>query len=242
MREQAVIVTGAAGGIGEALCKRMSDDGFLTIGIDRHPSPTCDLYIELDMTLTSDLKDLGTELAQKHEIKAVIHNAAIQPLAGAGDTSIQDWFDALRVNVVAVDALVAGTRDRLRESGGAVVVIGSVHARATTGGITAYATTKAALEGWVRSAALDLGPGIRVNAIAPGAIETAKLREGFLRWGSEEAEARRSFLRSRTALQRIGDAHEVASAASFLVGNDARFITGVTLVVDGGASARLGSE
>lgn len=237
-----MIITGSAGGIGEALCRRMQEDGYLAIGVDRLPSPASDVSIELDMTQSLDLQSLGKQLAARYELKAIIHNAAVQPLAGAGDTRLPDWHDALRVNVIAVDALVNGTRDRLRASDGSIVVIGSVHGRATTGGITAYATTKAALEGWVRSAALDLGPEIRVNAIAPGAIDTAKLREGFARWDPAEADDRREVLRNRTALKRIGDPHEVAAAASFLIGEDARFITGITMLVDGGASARLGSE
>jgi 2-keto-3-deoxy-L-fuconate dehydrogenase len=181
-------------------------------------------------------------LARDYELKAIVHNAAAQPIAGAGETSLDDWVEALRVNVIAVDALVAGTRESLAASDGSVVVISSAHARATTGGVTAYATTKAALEGWVRSAALDLGPGIRVNAVAPGAIDTAKLREGFARWGEESAEERKVILRQRTALRRIGDPSEVAGAVSFLIGDDARFVTGAVLVVDGGATARLGSE
>jgi NAD(P)-dependent dehydrogenase (short-subunit alcohol dehydrogenase family) len=88
---------------------------------------------------------------------------------------------------------------------------------------------------------MDLAPDIRVNAVAPGAIDTAKLREGFARWG-ESAEDRKAILRQRTALHRIGEPSEVAGAVSFLIGEDARFITGSVLVVDGGATARLGSE
>jgi len=237
-----VIVTGSAGGIGHALCERMRSDGYQVVGIDRSPSPAADVEILLDMTETDELVRTGQRLAAEYSIKAIIHNAAVQPLAGAGETSVAEWIEALRVNVIAVDALVSGTHHGLEKSEGSVVVIGSVHGRATTGGITAYATTKAALEGWVRSAALDLGPHVRVNAIAPGAIDTAKLREGFARWGESEAEERKEVLRSRTALGRIGEPEEVAAAASFLIGDDARFITGSTLLVDGGASARLGSE
>jgi NAD(P)-dependent dehydrogenase (short-subunit alcohol dehydrogenase family) len=88
---------------------------------------------------------------------------------------------------------------------------------------------------------MDLGPDIRVNAVCPGAIDTAKLREGFARWG-ESAEERKEVLRQRTALRRIGEPSDVAGAVSFLIGADARFITGSVLVVDGGAMARLGSE
>jgi 2-keto-3-deoxy-L-fuconate dehydrogenase len=239
---RAVVITGAAGGIGAALCERMRKDGYLTIGIDRNAAPAADIDLQLDMRESEELVKLGRTLARDYELKAIVHNAAAQPIAGAGDTSLDDWVGALRVNVIAVDALVAGTRESLAASDGSVVVISSAHARATTGGVTAYATTKAALEGWVRSAALDLGPRIRVNAVAPGAIDTAKLREGFARWGEESAEERKAILRQRTALRKIGDPDDVAGPVSFLIGDDARFITGAVLVVDGGATARLGSE
>jgi NAD(P)-dependent dehydrogenase (short-subunit alcohol dehydrogenase family) len=238
---RAVIITGAAGGIGAALCRRMRTEGYLVIGIDLEPSPDVDVDLPLDLRDSDRLKDIGSQLARDYALKAVVHNAAVQPVAGAGETSIAEWTDALRVNVLAVDALVAGTRASLAVNDGSVVVVSSVHARATTGGLTAYATTKAALEGWVRSAALDLGPAIRVNAVAPGAIDTAKLREGFARWG-ESAEERTAILRERTALGRIGEPAEVAGAVAFLIGEDARFVTGTVLVVDGGATARLGSE
>lgn len=237
----AVVVTGAAGGIGAALCERMRNDGYATIGIDRNVAPAADVYLRVDLGDSEQLVDLGRQLASDYQLKAVVHNGAVQPIAAAGDTPFEVWTNALRVNVIAVDALMSGTRENLAANDGSIVAISSVHGRATTGGITAYATTKAALEGWVRSAAMDLGPSIRVNAIAPGAIDTAKLREGFARWG-ETAEERKALLRERTALRRIGEPSDVAGAVSFLIGDDARFITGTVLVVDGGATARLGSE
>lgn len=239
---RAVIITGAAGGIGTALCGRMRKDGYITIGIDRVPAPAADISLQFDLRESEPLSEVGHQLARDYELKAVVHNAAVQPIAGAGETSLAEWSETWRVNVIAVDVLVSTTRNRLVANEGSVVVVGSVHGRATTGGITAYATTKAALEGWVRSAALDLGPDIRVNAVAPGAIDTAKLREGFARWGAESAEERKAILRRRTALRRIGEPSDVAGAVSFLIGDDARFITGAVLVVDGGATARLGSE
>lgn len=239
---RAVIITGAAGGIGTALCERMRNDGYLTIGIDRVPAPAADIGLQFDLRESEPLAELGRELARDYELKAVVHNAAVQPIAGAGETSLTEWSETLRVNIIAVDVLVSTTRNSLAANEGSVVVVGSVHGRATTGGVTAYATTKAALEGWVRSAALDLGPDIRVNAVAPGAIDTAKLREGFARWGAGAAEERKAILRQRTALRRIGDPSDVAGAVSFLIGDDACFITGAVLVVDGGATARLGSE
>lgn len=239
---RAVVITGAAGGIGAALCERMRLDGYVAIGIDRNPAPAADVDVQLDLSKSDQLVELGRELARDYELKAVIHNGAVQPLGRAGETSLEEWIDALRVNVIAVDALTSGTRESLAANDGSIVAISSVHGRATSGGVTAYATTKAALEGWVRSAAMDLGPDIRVNGVSPGAIDTAKLREGFARWGAESAEARKAVLRQRTALRRIGSPSDIAGAVSFLIGGDARFITGSVLVVDGGATARLGSE
>ena len=238
----AVIITGAAGGIGSALCERVRKDGYYAIGIDKCPSPAADMSLNFDLRKSEQLAVLGRDIAESYELKAVVHNAAVQPIAGVGETTFSDWSDALHVNVIAVDALVAGARESLAANDGSVVVVGSVHGRATTGGITAYATTKAALEGWARSAALDLGPDVRVNVVAPGAIDTAKLREGFARWGEAAAEERKATLRQRTALGRIGEPGDVAGAVSFLISNDARFVTGAVLVVDGGATARLGSE
>jgi NAD(P)-dependent dehydrogenase (short-subunit alcohol dehydrogenase family) len=237
-----VIVTGAAGGIGSALCERMRNDGYHVIGIDRESSPAADESLRVDLREFEQLVVLGRDLANSYELKAVVHNAAVQPIAGAGESTLAEWSDALHVNVIAADALVSGVRQSLAANDGSVVVVGSVHGRATTGGITAYATSKAALEGWARSAALDLGPDVRVNVVAPGAIDTAKLREGFARWGAVAAEERKAILRQRTALGRIGEPGDVAGAVSFLISDDARFVTGAVLVVDGGATARLGSE
>jgi NAD(P)-dependent dehydrogenase (short-subunit alcohol dehydrogenase family) len=220
----------------------MRADGYIAIGIDQHPATAADIDLRVDLRDTAQLVTLGMDLAREYELKAIVHNAAVQPMAGAGETPVADWLDTLRINVIAVDALLAGAREDLAAHEGSVVVIGSVHGRATTSGIAAYATSKAALEGWVRAAALDLGPRIRVNAVAPGAIDTAKLREGFARWGEESAAERKAVLRQRTALQRIGEPRDVAGAVSFLIGDDARFVTGSVLVVDGGATARLGTE
>lgn len=239
---QAVIITGATGGIGTALCSRLRSDGYHTIGLDREPVSHADTHFQADLSDHAALVELGRELAATYAVKAIIHNGAVQPLGGAGQTSLAEWIDALSVNVIAVDALVSGTREALAANDGSVVVVSSVHARATSGGVTTYATTKAALEGWVRSAALDLGPTIRVNAVAPGAIDTPKLREGFARWGDESAAERRAVLVARTALRRIGAPDDVAGPVSFLIGADARFITGTVLVADGGATARLGTE
>lgn len=239
---KSVIVTGSAGGIGGAICARLRADGYHVVGFDRLTSPEADTWMDVDLSDLSRVAGAVAEVAGDHRIAGLVHNAAVQPLWDAGETPVDSFVEAMFVNVVAVNQMVAPARESLAAERGAIVVVSSVHAVSTTRGLNAYATSKAALEGWVRSAALDLAPDIRVNAVRPGAIDTAKLREGFLRWGPESAVERRAILEERTALRRVGTSQEVAAAVAFLLGPDASFITGTSLVVDGGASARLGSE
>jgi NAD(P)-dependent dehydrogenase (short-subunit alcohol dehydrogenase family) len=240
--KSAVVVTGSAGDIGVAICRRLRREGFYVIGLDKNSSSEVDLAFQVDIGNSEELIAIGQRISGEFVIKSVIHNAAVQYVKKAGETSLTQWSEIFQVNVVAIDALLSTMLENLSLNRGSVVIIGSVHARATTGGLTAYATTKAALEGWARSAALDLGPNIRVNVVAPGAIDSAKLREGFARWGDESSEARIEVLKSRTALGRLGTPADVAGAVSFLVGDNSLFVTGTTLIVDGGATARLGSE
>lgn len=237
-----VVVTGSAGGIGQAITTKLEQRGHLVIGLDRAGRRPDSHDRQVDMAETEALLSIADELADAYPIGALVHNAAVQPIGAVGETSVEDWIEALRVNVLAADVLAGAFRHSMAAQRGSVVVVSSVHARATTGGITAYATTKAALEGWVRSAALDLGPDVRVNAIAPGAVDTAKLHEGFERWGPDLAEPRRAELCERTALGRIAEPAEIAEVVGFLIGGQSAFMTGSVLTIDGGASARLGSE
>ena len=239
---RAVIVTGAAGGIGKAICARFKRDGYLVVGLDRNECVDVDFWLEIDIGDLGAVRTAAAEVCERYVLSAVVHNAAVQPIHAAGETPYETFVETMRVNVLAVDSLVHATQASLRDQRGAVVVVSSVHASATTPRINAYATSKAALEGWMRSAAIDLGPEVRVNAVRPGAIDTPKLQEGFARWGTEGALERRQMLESRTPLRRIGAPEEIASAVAFLAGPEASVITGSTLVVDGGASACLGTE
>jgi NAD(P)-dependent dehydrogenase (short-subunit alcohol dehydrogenase family) len=239
---QTVIVTGSSGGIGKAICRRFRSAGCYVVGFDQVESSNASEWVNVDLGDLRRVNEVTMEISSKHQLGVVVHNAAIQPLGAAGDTSHEAFIETLRVNVVAADVLISATRANLARNKGSVVVISSVHASVTTAGISAYATSKAALEGWVRSAAIDLAPAVRVNAVRPGAIDTAKLREGFARWGPDVSDERRAILEARTPLGRIGSTTDVAAAVYFLAGSEAGFITGSTLVVDGGATARLSSE
>jgi len=138
----------------------------------------------------------------------------------------------------------AADRDDLVAHRGAVVAISSVHAKATTRGIAAYATSKAALNGWVRAAALDLAPHVRVNAIQPGAVRTGMLLDGLARRPDEGSpDQALEALAARTPLGAVAEPADIAAAVGALLDPAVtRFMTGVTLPADGGALIHLSTE
>jgi NAD(P)-dependent dehydrogenase (short-subunit alcohol dehydrogenase family) len=165
----------------------------------------------------------------KRQLVGLVNNAALQVLSPTGHIRLADWEDSLSVNLTAPFLLTQALLEPLEAGHGCVVNIGSVHARATKREFAAYATTKAALHGLTRALAVDLGPSVRVVCIAPAAIATPMLMEGFK--GKEDAFGR---LEECHPANRIGRPEEVARVVSFLLSQDSGFLTGSTLYLDGG--------
>lgn len=134
----------------------------------------------------------------------------------------------------------------LEEAKGAIVNVSSVHAVATSVKIAGYAATKGGLLALTRAMALEFSKdGIRVNAVLPGAVDTEMLREGLARGHLEDGslEDQLAALGARTPLGRVGEPREIARAILFLADPEqSSFITGQSLIVDGGATARLSTE
>lgn len=150
----------------------------------------------------------------------------------------------MQVNVVSAVQLATGLTPVLSAgSAGAVVNVASVHAIATSPAIGVYAATKSALVSVTRTLAMELaGDGVRVNAVLPGAVDTDMLRDGLRRSGPDEEQALRE-LGDRTVMGRVGKPDEVANAIIFLADSDqSSYLTGSSLLVDGGASIRLSTE
>lgn len=238
------IITGAAGGIGRALCDTFANAGYGVVAVDFRPPEPLDnatTYVELDLNrYCCDPEYRNTADARlRHavggrSIAALINNAAVQIVKPAETLTIEDWSSTLNVNLLAPFLLTQVLFKELEAAGGAVVNISSIHARLTKPGFTAYATSKAALSGLTRSLAVDLGGRIRVNAIAPAAIATPMLVAGFVGRENELAQ-----LEQMHPADKIGEPVEVASLALFLVSDAARFITGANIALDGGIGARL---
>lgn len=243
MNEDAwALITGAAGGIGRALCAEFRRAGYRVLATDLRPG-----RLPSDASLPADLARLAASPAYRarflsrvrralrgRPLKALVNNAAIQALGPAAGFRQDLWDRTLAINLSAPFWLVQGLLPELARSKGAVVNVASVHARLTKRGFAAYATSKAALLGLTRALAVDLAPRVRVNAVSPAAVDTPMLRAGFVR--------RPLALRKLSAFHpagRIARPGEVAAAAVYLASDRAAFITGSELRVDGGIGARL---
>jgi NAD(P)-dependent dehydrogenase (short-subunit alcohol dehydrogenase family) len=179
-------------------------------------------------------------------IDALVNNAAIQICKPLIETTPEEWDSVMAVNVRSVYLAVRYMHPFMQGHDGAIVIVSSVHALATSANIAAYAASKGALAALTRALAIELSPDrLRVNAILPGAVDTPMLREGLGRGhvkGEKMADLMEQ-LGAKHLIGRVGRPEEIAEAILFLADSDySSFITGQALIVDGGATARLSTE
>ncbi len=236
------LITGAAGGIGRALCLAFRRAGYRVVGTDlKTPPDEVDLFISAD--LEAMVRDERNEAQILGEIRAglegerldvLVNNAALQIVKSSDQLDVRDWQRTMDTNLIAPFALIRGLLPQLKRARGSVINIASVHSRLTKPGFVAYATSKHALVGLTKSMAVDLAGAVRVNCINPAATATPMLVAGFE--GREEA---LEDLASMHPSGRIAEPVEVARAAVFLASEAASFINGAALDVDGAIGARL---
>ena len=243
-----VLVTGAAGGIGTGLVEVLSAAGWAVLGSD-HPevSPAestrerCLAWLPLDLAAISHDPELlegwkGTVIraCSKRPLMGIVHNAALQQLGDFQQLSAAAWLETLSVNLLAPVAISRALLPQLEEHHGAIVHIGSIHSHLTKPGFTAYASSKAALNGLTRAMAVELGERVRVNIIEPAAIATPMLEAGFA-----ATPARKTQLESHHPSGRIGVPADVARAVLFLLDPLNTFLNGCVLPLGGGIHSRL---
>ena len=237
-------VTGIAGGIGSAAATAFAAEGWSVAGID--VTEVADSRFDarvLDLRTPDAEKRLGDFLAELGNLDAVVNAAGIQNTGTALDTSDDEWDRIMDVNVRGAMWACRAALPLLRSTRGAIVNVSSVHAVATTRGAAVYAASKAALVSLTRALALEWAPDVRVNCVLPGAIDTPMLAQGLTRDGGAMTNDPMQALAAGIPLGRVGQPDDVARAILFLA--DARqssFITGQTLVVDGGVLAGLGTR
>jgi len=237
---RALLLTGASRGIGHATVKRFSAAGWRVITCSRHSFPeNCpweagpEDHIQVDLADQQDTLDAIAEIKRRlehGELHALVNNAAISPKAEGGkrlssiETTLDVWDHVFRVNFFAPITLARGLVDELKAAKGSVVNVTSIAgSRVHPFAGTAYSTSKAALAALTREMAADFGPlGIRVNAIAPGEIDTPILSPGTEK------------IVRQIPLHRLGTPDEVAKIIYVLCTETSSYVNGAEIHINGG--------
>jgi glucose 1-dehydrogenase len=233
------VVTGAASGIGAATARRLAQEGAAVVVTDvaaagEQVSAQINAaggraaFVRGDV---ADEQDWAAVLQAAHvfgPVQLLVSNAFTHDLAPAHETSRASWDRQLAVNLTGAFLGFRAVLDDLRATRGSAVLVSSVHAHAGLPGHPAYAASKGGLLSLCGQLAVEYGPEVRVNAVIPGPIMTAA-------WDRVGEEGRRHSARA-TAAGRLGRPEEVAAAIAFLGSQDASYVTGASLVVDGGWS------
>lgn len=238
--QKTVLITGGTRGLGLATAARLSADGYRVIAAGRNASPElkslCDggdvHYEPLDLSDHASLHDFVNQITRKHgHLYGLVNNAAVGHdgvLATMHDSQIESLIS---VNLTATILLTKyALRSMLLRCEGRIVNISSIIATTGFNGLSVYAATKSALNGFTRSLARELGKAnITVNSVAPGYMQTDMT-------GSLQGEKLDSIKR-RSSLGRLATVDDAAAAVSWLLGKDTASITGTTITVDAGSTA-----
>ena len=242
------LVTGACGGIGRGAVAAFRDAGWNVIGVDRS-EPTDELgvdeFVRADLSADDGIAALRDELGHLGALDALVNNAALQVNRPLVDTSDDEWTAVMNTNVRAAFQMIREFHTALAAVRGAVVNVSSVHAIATSMNVAVYAISKGALVALTRSAALELAhEGIRCNAVLPGAVLTPMLEDGLARRPHPDGpDGNLRALVERTPLGFVATPAQVAPTILYLAdGALSPYTTGQMLLVDGGATIRLGTE
>ena len=226
------IVTGAASGIGKATVELFRSEGAIVTGAD----VTKGADVQMDAGSDADVKALVDEVVGRHgTIDVFFANAGVSGgFASIAEQTADDWAEILRVNLIGPFLAIKYAAPIMRERGGSIICTASVAGLRSGAGGAAYSASKAGVISLVQNAAQQLaGTGIRVNAICPGIIETGMTRPIY-ELARETGQAHR--IGELNPLQRGGEPIEIAHAALFLASDEASYVNGQALVVDGGLS------
>jgi NAD(P)-dependent dehydrogenase (short-subunit alcohol dehydrogenase family) len=250
LQDRIALVTGGGSGIGRACAIRLAEEGAKVAVNDINPETGQEavktitdaggtaIFIQADVSKVSECERIVAEtVAAFGRLDILVNNAAVMIEKTAVDTTEQDFDRITGVNLKGVFFVAKYAIIQMRKQGGGgnVVNMASVNSFFAEGGIAAYCMTKGGIAQYTRALAMDhSAEGIRVNAIAPGWIETP-MNVNFLALGPHIREQAGKL----HAIARIGQPVEVANAVIFLVSDEASFVTGSLMTVDGGFSAGL---
>ncbi|MFF8026815.1 SDR family NAD(P)-dependent oxidoreductase [Streptomyces sp. NPDC007896] len=227
------VVTGGASGIGLAIAERLAKDGYQVAALDLNPSDTS----VVPATDVADRTQVDAALAAVRErlgpVTILVNAAGTDGFKRFSDLTFEAWHRVINVNLNGVFHCVQAALPDMKEAGwGRIVNISSSSAQSGQPFMTHYVASKSAVNGLTKALALELGPfGVTVNAVPPGFIDTPMLRKAEARellGGTVEEHIQ------RTPVRRVGRPEDIAAACAFLVSEEAGYITGQILGVNGG--------
>lgn len=229
-----VLITGAGSGIGRATAIEFSTKGYHCLLVGRNQDKLKETAAALpgpSGCLSLDITQLPGELKVKEPIHALIHNAGTYSRAELKDCQKADWIKAFEVNIIAAAELTKRLLNHLVDHESSIINVSSTLGHRPVAGTGIYSATKAAMNNWTKTMALELAPrGIRVNCVCPGIVDTPI--HDF-----HESVDRDSVLKQMAGLQplgRIGNPQEIAKAIYFLASSESSWTTGALFDVDGG--------
>jgi len=247
--KKVALISGVSSGIGNATAKVFSQKGWHVIGVARKNVSAIDgvsHYIRGDVSNVSDISHIFDEIrSNEGRIDVLINNAAIQICKPIIEMSVDEWDKTMDTNLRSAFLFSKHAYPLMKEKGGTIINVSSVHAIATSSNIAAYAASKGALAAFTRALAIELAhDNIRVNAVLPGAVDTPMLRSGLQREHvvGSSVEERIDCLAKKHISGRIGKPEDIGWTILFLADPRSSFITGQTIIIDGGATARLSTE
>ena len=241
--DKVAIVTGAASGIGLAAAKRLGAEGARVVVADLNAAKAGTAADEVKQAGAPDTWGAPCDVSKEAEVMntvagalqrfgrfdVLVNNAGLMVFKPLVDLSIEDWQKVLAVDLIGAFFF---TREAFihMKPGGAIVNVSSIHAEETEPMVAPYAAAKAALLSLTRSASLEGKPkGIRVNAILPGAVDTPML------WNNPNVASGAE----KIAMDDVGKPEDLAAVIAYLASDDARFVQGASVRVDGGRLDRL---
>lgn len=228
------LVTGAGSGIGRAAAVRFASEGGQVVVIDRDEKggqETVDIIAKNNGTAIFSKCDVGNEdeikasvdlaLSTYHKIHVLVNNAAMMTFKKIIDLTTAEWEMVMNVNLRSVFLFCKFCIPHMNN--GAIVNVSSVHAHETTANVVPYASSKGAMEAFIRGVSLEYPKQIRINCVAPGAVDTPML------WNNPNVKSGAEVISGA-----IGKPEDIAAAICFMASDEAGFINGTTLVADGG--------